>query len=167
MSASDAPVESTSPPAPLSPWVLRLFNRAETLIYAIVSGFLILGAVVLIGDSAYKFFVEMRAHGVEHGVLRALEDLLLVIMLAEILHTVGYTLKHRTLACRPFLVVGVIAAVRRMLIITAELGSPSSANQEFFRLAMLELGILTATIVALCIGIYLLSRIQDGERAAA
>lgn len=143
--------------------LVRLFNIAETVIYGIVSVLLILGAAFLIGGSAYHFFVEMKSGGIEHGVLRALEDLLLVIMLAEILHTVGYTLKHRRLVCEPFLVVGVIAAVRRMLIITAEMGMPTEANQVAFKLAMLEIGLLTGSIVALCLGIYLLRRLRQHE----
>lgn len=141
--------------------MLKALSSSQTLIYGIVSFLLIVGAFVLIGGSAYHFVIELRDSGIEHGVLRALEDLLLVIMLAEILHTVAFTLKSKKLACEPFLVVGVIAAVRRMLIITAELGSPTDANKEIFQLVMLELGLLTFSIAALCIGIYFLRKQRE------
>ncbi len=143
--------------------ILSGFTRAETVIYGVVSLFLIIGAVILIGGSAYHFLEAISRRGIEYSVLRALEDLLLVIMLAEILHTVGYTLKYHRLACEPFLVVGVIAAVRRMLIITAEMGKPTVENQEVFKLAMLEIGLLTGSIVALCIGIFLLQKLRFRE----
>ena len=79
-------------------------------------------------------------------------------MLAEIIHTVGISLRKGVLVVEPFLIVGVIAAVRRMLIITAELAVPEKDETEIFRLMMLELGILTATILALSFGIFLLRR---------
>ena len=84
-----------------------------------------------------------------------------MIMLVEILHTVGYTLKNRKLACEPFLIVGVIAAVRRILIITAEMGMPTEQNQVSFKLAMMELGLLTGSVLALCAGIYLLRNLKN------
>ena len=139
----------------------RGFNVTESAIYGVVSMILILSAAVLIAGALYNFFSDILHAGIEHSVLRVLEDMLLVIMLAEILHTVGYTLKHRELVCEPFLVVGVIAAVRRMLIITAEMGVPTEANQVSFKLAMMELGLLTLSVLTLCAGIYLLRRLRS------
>ncbi|MEU6371010.1 hypothetical protein ABZ876_36270 [Streptomyces sp. NPDC046931] len=40
--------------------------------------------------------------------------------MAELLHTVRLTLRNRTLDAEPFLVVGPIAGIRKVLIVTAE-----------------------------------------------
>ena len=139
------------------------FSITETLIYSVVSIVLALSAVFLVAGAVYNFFSHIFAGDIEHNVLRVLEDMLLVIMLAEILHTVGYTLKHREISCEPFLVVGVIAAVRRILIITAEMGMPTLENQEVFKLAMMELGLLTGSVLALTAGIFLLRLMKAKE----
>ena len=145
-------------------WSNRILGHAETLIYTLIALFLTIGALVLVGASAFHFTDLVGEKGVERAVLRALEDLLLVIMLVEITHTVGISLRERRLICEPFLIVGVIAAVRRMLIITAEMATPSEEKAEIFRLFMLELGILTGTILALCAGIFLLRKNGEAER---
>lgn len=135
-----------------------ILDRAETVIYALVAAFLVIGALVLVVSSAWHFVEIATSGSIEHAALRALEDLLLVIMLVEIVHTVGISMRRKQLICEPFLVVGVIAAVRRMLIITAEMATPTAEEADVFKLAMLELGLLTLTIVALAVGIYLLRR---------
>ncbi len=41
-------------------------------------------------------------------------------MLVEILHTVHASIRTGTLLCEPFLIVGLIACIRRVLVITLE-----------------------------------------------
>jgi hypothetical protein len=49
--------------------------------------------------------------------LRVLDQLLLVLMLVEILHSVRISIRsHILLATEPFLVVGLIASIRRVLV---------------------------------------------------
>lgn len=137
---------------------IELLRGGERLLYWCVAILLGAGAFILIGWAVWDFATHLSSAGVERAALIALDDLLLVIMLAEIIHTVGISLRKGVLVVEPFLIVGVIAAVRRMLIITAELAVPEKDETEIFRLMMLELGILTATILALSFGIFLLRR---------
>ena len=53
-------------------------------------------------------------------VLRVLDQLLVVLMLVEILYTVRLSIRSHTLVTEPFLVVGLIASIRRILVITLE-----------------------------------------------
>lgn len=143
-----------------------LLRTGEQILYWCVATLLGVGAFILIGWAVWDFAIHLSSEGVERAALQALDQLLLVIMLAEIIHTVGISLQRGVLVVEPFLIVGVIAAVRRMLIITAELAVPEKGETEIFRLMMLELGILTATILALSIGIFLLRRHSEGARAS-
>src|ERR1700686_1826724 len=52
--------------------------------------------------------------------LRVLDELLLVLMLVEILHPLRISIRSHTLVPEPFLVVGLIASIRRILVITLE-----------------------------------------------
>jgi hypothetical protein len=53
-------------------------------------------------------------------LLRVLDQLLVVLMLVEILYTVRLSIRSHTLVTEPFLVVGLIASIRRILVITLE-----------------------------------------------
>jgi hypothetical protein len=64
------------------------------------------------------------------------------------LHGSSFFREHGLLA-EPFLVVALIAVVRRILVITAELPKLPQAGVEVFRQAILELGLLTVMVVAL------------------
>jgi uncharacterized membrane protein (DUF373 family) len=54
------------------------------------------------------------------GMMHLLDRVLLALMLAEIIYTVWRITRTRKLESEPFLIVGIIAAIRRMLIVTAE-----------------------------------------------
>ncbi|MGW7244019.1 phosphate-starvation-inducible PsiE family protein [Streptomyces sp. NPDC054804] len=54
------------------------------------------------------------------GVLSALDNGLGLFIVAELLHTVRLMIRNQTLDAEPFLVVGLIAGIRKVLIVTAE-----------------------------------------------
>ncbi len=54
------------------------------------------------------------------GMMHLLDRVLLALMLAEIIYTVGRITRTRKLESEPFLIIGIIAAIRRMLLVTAE-----------------------------------------------
>ena len=90
--------------------------------------------------------------------------LLFVLMLAEILHTVRVSMTSGTLNCEPFLIVGLIASIRRVLVITLESSQAASRHpaadehQTTFQSSMIELGVLAGLILVMVISIYLLRR---------
>ena len=91
-----------------------------------------------------------------------LDRILLILMIIEILYTVQVSLREHTLVPEPLLVVGLIAAVRRIIVLTAEFSELVDAQAPAFRNAMIELGALTALVLVLVISLGLLRR-----RAAA
>lgn len=132
-------------------------NQAEDLIYVATAVVLIGAALVLLGFSTWEFATSFGAN-LTQTISRLLDGLLLVLMIVEILHTVGVYLKKRKLVIEPFLAVGIIAAIRRVLIITAEQVHPSPEHAAAFYMTMLELGILAAMILAFVFCIFLLRR---------
>ncbi|HVD00446.1 MAG TPA: phosphate-starvation-inducible PsiE family protein [Candidatus Dormibacteraeota bacterium] len=69
-----------------------------------------------------------------------------MFMVAELLHTVRITLRQHTLAAEPFLIVGLIAGIRRVLVLTAE-STDRTAEQT------VELGILVLLILVMSVAI--------------
>lgn len=87
-----------------------------------------------------------------------LDIMLLVLMMVELAYTVTVSLKGTVLAAEPFLIVGLIAVIRRMLVITIGDVSPAAGSSAGGGVASqpVELGILTGVVLVLVVSIVLL-----------
>ncbi len=115
--------------------------------------------------SACKLLLDSVIHWtVATQTLRVLNEMLVVLMLVEILHTVRISIRSQVLVTEPFLVVGLIASIRRILVISLEmatLGKESvwtSDSTQVFRSSMIELGLLGLLVLVLVFSITLLRR---------
>jgi len=133
---------------------LHLMEQLEK--YGYISAgisFLILGMVVFVYGWV-EFALKMTA-GPSLAVLVLMNDLLLVVILLELFRTVINFLKSRTISLEPFLHVGIIAAVRRLLTIGAEMtlqGEISKSRFDQYLLdALVSIGIILALVIALYI----------------
>jgi uncharacterized membrane protein (DUF373 family) len=81
--------------------------------------------------------------------------MLLAFILLELAHSVRIVLRERTLLAGPFLLIGLIAVVRHILILTAQAEQISLAGPQIRNL-VLQLGVLTALVIALAGAIYFL-----------
>ena len=146
-------------------WVARAFTRVEDVVYVTLGVLLAASAVALLGHAVLAFGRALIAGEIAARLVPILDQLLLVLMIVEILYTVQVSFREHTLVPEPFLVVGLIAAIRRVLVITAELSEMAQRDVETFRHALLELGLLTAMIVALVGALGMLRRRAPGAAA--
>src|SRR5436189_2855363 len=72
--------------------------------------------------------------------------------------TVQVSFCEHALVPEPFLIVGLIAAIRRLLVLTAEFAPLLQKNDGAFHGAMLELGLLTVMIVAFVFALVVLKK---------
>ena len=149
---------------------LRLSDRAfltvEHAIYVVLGIVLSLTAVMGLVLAIATLWNGMVNWSAGDALLVIVGRLLFVLMLAEILHTVRVSITSGTLNCEPFLIVGLIASIRRVLVITLESsqttpGGTADGHQSTFQASMIELGVLAGLILVMVISIYLLRR---GER---
>jgi uncharacterized membrane protein (DUF373 family) len=103
-----------------------------------------------------SFTRYLLAGTLSENIVMLLDRILLIIMLVEILYTVQVSFRQHTLQPEPFLVVGLIAVTRRILVLTAELSKLVQENEPGFRNAMIELALLTVLIVALVVSLRIL-----------
>ena len=137
-------------------------DKTEVVIYGILAVLLALASLAAIASAA-KLLWEGLGQWAE--TFQVLNQLLIVLMLAEILHTVRISIRtHILFATEPFLVVGLIASVRRILVITLETaalikdGTWPAEGQAVFRASMTELGLLALLVLILVFAITLLRR---------
>jgi hypothetical protein len=97
--------------------------------------------------------------------LKVLNQLLIVLMLVEILHTVRISIGSHILVTEPFLLVGLIASIRRILVITLEAATltkegswATEGASGIFHSSMIELGLLGLLVLVLVVSIALLRR---------
>jgi hypothetical protein len=139
-------------------------SKAEVVIYSVLAILLSITALVPIAGAVRLLWDALvhRTMGVE--TLRVLDQLLVVLMLVEILHTVRVSIRSHILVTEPFLVVGLIASIRRVLVITLEAatltkpGAWTTQGASIFRASMVELGLLGLLILILVFCITLLRR---------
>jgi uncharacterized membrane protein (DUF373 family) len=147
----------------------------ELILYAVVAVLFSLGAMVALAAACVAMWKALLTGSALAEVFAVLEQLLLVLIFLEILHTVRISLRSETLLVEPFLIVGLIASVRRVLVITLEAAKlthddrTDAAATELFRNSMIELGLLGLLIPLFAVAIYLLRKApsQSGERLAA
>lgn len=141
-----------------------VFLNVEHGIYIAIGIVLSLTALIALGSAAASLWGAMLDWSGSLGLLLIMDRLLFVLMLAEILHTVRVSIRSGTLTCEPFLIVGLIASIRRVLVITLESSqaSPGKAtdigHEQVFRASMIELGVLGGLILVMVISIYLVRR---------
>jgi uncharacterized membrane protein (DUF373 family) len=97
------------------------------------------------------------------NVVFLLDRILLIIIFVEVLYTVQVSFRQHILRPEPFLVVGLIAVTRRILVLTAEMSKLAKETQEGFYNAMIELGLLTILIIALVVCLRMLRQQDQGS----
>src|SRR3989441_998111 len=141
---------------PWREWILRGFIRVEDAVYVGLGTVLAAMALALLVAVAIAFAQALLADALPGHAVQLLDRLLLILMIVEILYTVQVSFSEHALVPEPFLIVGLIATIRRLLVLTAEFARLVESNTAAFRAAMLELGLLTVMIVALVVSLVVL-----------
>ncbi len=137
----------------------KLLHRIESIVLFIIAIVLSLLAVLLLFSSVQALYVAVAGGAIRDQAIEILDSILLVMMTMEIVYTVALSIESHKLVAEPFLIVGAIAAIRRMLVITAE--STKIENQPaLFQSTLIELGLLAITIVLMALSVYILRRSQ-------
>jgi uncharacterized membrane protein (DUF373 family) len=144
----------------------RLLHVLETAIYitvgvflTIAAGFLLVGTVNDLRDA-----ISNGSNAVDIGVL-VLDRILLMLIVAELVYTLGLVIHTHELSAEPFLFIGLIAVVRRTLIVTASIESFPAAGRGLTNL-LLQLGALSLLAIALSLAVFLIRR-SDREPTLA
>src|SRR5215475_11385785 len=132
-------------------------NMAESVVLILIGVALVLVAILLLYSSMDDLWEATRGGTamIEHKAIEILNTILLVMMTMEIVYTVAISLKSHTLNAEPFLIIGTIAGIRRMLVITAT-STEAESDPARFHNTLVELGLLTVTVVALSLAIWIL-----------
>jgi uncharacterized membrane protein (DUF373 family) len=120
--------------------------------------FLALGMVVFT-RGWFVFFVGLIRRDVLHPAMALMVDLLLVIIFLELFRTLLEFLKTHTLTLEPFLYIGIVAAIRRILTVTAH-EALSVVSPDHFVRYMWDIGVHGILVVAFVFSLFLYKKGQ-------
>lgn len=127
----------------------------QQLVYIVAgAGFFLIGIALLV-YSPIQFFHEAQTDYM-HAFYLLLNDLMLLLILMESIESIVYFLKYQTTPLKPFLHMGIIAAVRKILGAGAKVVLVENMSQAIFERYLFDLGINALVILAIAISLMLL-----------
>jgi uncharacterized membrane protein (DUF373 family) len=128
-------------------------EHAQDFVTIVVGLVLIVLAATLIVSGVISFVTDAVHHSISLAAINLLDRVLLVLILVEIVHTVVLSLQAHRLVAQPFIIVGLVAVIRRILFLLSNQATISSA----------ELGLLIAMVVAFIAGLIAISHFEKRD----
>jgi uncharacterized membrane protein (DUF373 family) len=153
---SGAPASGLEPsPERRTSGLLRGLVGFETLLYGAVALLLAAAAVFVLVGTVHELAhaISTSAGAVDTGVT-ILDRVLLLLIIAELAYTLRFVLRTHAIVVEPFLFIGLIAVVRRILIVTAQFERLPPSGRSLTNL-LLELGLLGFLTLALAVALAL------------
>jgi uncharacterized membrane protein (DUF373 family) len=144
--------------------IARTFGAVEDLVYIGLGALLAASAIALLVAAAIRFGTSAFSGDFANQVIPLLDRILLILLIVELLYTVQVSFRQHAVAPEPFLLVGLIAAIRRVLILTAEFGY--GAGQAPPTQLVPELAVLSALLVAIALSLFVLRRKDTTDKVA-
>ena len=138
-----------------------IFRYVEDVFYVGVAVVLALAGVSLFANALFRFVTQIGEGSFSATILALLDSMLLVFIFTELIHTISAVIRENVLLTEPFLIVGIVAVIRRLIVISAE-AKDIVGTSEFGDL-MLEIGILTGTLLGLGVVFFLLRHTTRSE----
>jgi uncharacterized membrane protein (DUF373 family) len=127
----------------------------QNAIYLAVAALLVAAAVFILVGTVQDLIEGSRSRPISDSGLFILDRVLLLFIIAELLYTLRLVESGGEILVEPFLLIGLIAIVRRLLIIAAELeGAKGQPLTDF----LIQIGALAGLAFVLVVSIYILRR---------
>jgi uncharacterized membrane protein (DUF373 family) len=138
--------------------VIGVLQVAEDIVHYVVAIVLVGVAAVVLVHSVFESFDSGAHNPFAERVTSVINSILFVIIVMEILRTVVAHFDDAGLQLKPFLIIGVISAVRHILTVGAQVSLGGGHDPETFRQTQVELGVNAAVVIALVLGLVLVWR---------
>jgi uncharacterized membrane protein (DUF373 family) len=134
---------------------VEVLENAQDYVGGVVGIILVILAAVLVVEGIYTFIHDVVADKdtTAYAAATLLDQLLLVLIVAEIVHTVVLSLRTHQLSAQPFIVVGLIAVIRRILLVLSNETKVSNT----------QLALYIAMIIAFVAALIAVSRFEKKD----
>ena len=132
----------------------RALRIAEDAVYWSIAALLLVGSVVLI-VAQVNTLLRLGGSPTTPVMLELLDGLLLVFIFVELLYAVRTSLRSRELVAEPFLIVGILACIKEIVVMSVNAAKIVEKGPEFSR-TIVEVGVLGGLVLVLALAIYVL-----------
>ena len=143
---------------PKRAWAARAFTLVEDVVYLGLGVLLAGSSIALLISGVISFGQSLIGGSLTSNIVPLLDRILLILLVVELLYTVQVSFREHSLIPEPFLLVGLIAAIRRVLVLTAEFAQVHEQTEAIFKHFVIELVVLTFLIIALVVSLVLLRK---------
>jgi len=147
----------------------RVLGVLEDAVYWAIALLLVVGSVALL-IAQFNTLLRLRNTSVNVVMIEILDGLLLIFIFVELLYAVRSCLRSREIVAEPFLIVGILAGIKEIVVLSVEAAALLDKGPDFAR-AVVEIGVLGAVVLVLALAAFVLrERRRDtadaGERTA-
>ncbi len=132
----------------------RALGFLEDVVYWAIAVVLVMGSVALL-VSQFNTMLRLRAAPASTVMLEVLDGLLLIFIFVELLYAVRSCLRSHEIVAEPFLIVGILAGIKEIVVLSVEAATLLKKGPEFSR-AVVEIGVLGAVVLVLAIAAFVL-----------
>jgi uncharacterized membrane protein (DUF373 family) len=144
----------------------RVLSGVEDAVYWGIAVVLALGSVALL-VAQFNTLLRLRDTSTSTLMLEILDGLLLLFIFVELLYAVRACLRSHEIVAEPFLIVGILAGIKEIVVLSVEAATLLEKGPEFSR-AVLEIGVLGGVVLLLALSAFILRvRRRDGDAARA
>ena len=126
-------------------WIWALEHAQDVV--AIGVGIVLIGLAAVVLISAIVDFVDGADGHISSAAPKVLDRVLLVLILVEIVYTVVLSLRAHRLVAQPFIVVGLIAVIREILVVLTP-GSTAKLSASLLALLIGMVAVFVAGLIA-------------------
>jgi uncharacterized membrane protein (DUF373 family) len=137
-------------------WSIRGLEHAQDVVTVVVGAVLLILAATLLVSGMAEFFHALSAAKVLSAAsitaagTALLDEILLVLILIEVVHTVVLSLHSHRLVAQPFIIVGLVAVIRKILLVLSGQKQVSTS----------VLALLIAMVAVFVVGLVVVSRFE-------
>jgi uncharacterized membrane protein (DUF373 family) len=129
-------------------------GRAESAIYVVVALLLVVAGALTLAGTVVDLVEGSSSRPISDTGVFLLDRVLLLFIIAELLYTLRVVNFGGQILVEPFLFIGLIAVVRKVLVLTAEAQAQGTPIDDF----VIQLGALAGLALVLALSIWLLRR---------
>jgi hypothetical protein len=132
----------------------RVLGLLEDAVYWAIAVVLIVGSVALL-VAQFNTMLRLRNTPASTVMLEILDGLLLIFIFVELLYAVRSSLRSHEIVAEPFLIVGILAGIKEIVVLSVEAATLLEKGPDFAR-AVVEIGVLGAVVLVLAIAAFVL-----------
>lgn len=132
----------------------RVLLFFEDAVYWAIAAVLVVGSGALL-VSQFNTMLRLRDAPAKTVMLEVLDGLLLIFIFVELLYAVRSCLRSHEIVAEPFLIVGILAGIKEIVVLSVEAATLLEKGPAFSR-AIVEIGVLGAVVLVLAVAAFVL-----------